>query len=56
MTMPNSRKSRPVSPPMNITGMNTAASASVVATMAKKISRVPSTPACTGGLPASIFA
>ena len=53
---PNSRNSRPTSPPRNMIGMKTATRATVVATTAKKISRVPSMPASVGSRPASILA
>ena len=55
ITSPNSWKSCPVSPPMKIIGAKMTTSATDVATTAKKISRVPSTPAWMGGLPSSIF-
>ena len=41
----NSRNSRPSTPPMNSTGMNTAASDSVIETMVKPISRDPTSDA-----------
>ncbi len=52
---PNSRKSRPTSPLRKRMGMKTETSATVVATTAKKISRVPSTPAFMGSSPPSIL-
>ena len=45
MVTANSLNSRPSTPPMNSTGMNTAASESVIETMVKPISREPSSAA-----------
>ena len=50
----NSCSSRPRMPPMKSTGMNTAASDSVMEMMVKTISREPSRVACNGLLPASM--
>ncbi len=50
MVTANSCSSRPITPPMNSTGMNTAASDSVMDRMVKAISREPSRVACSGGL------
>ena len=51
----NSPKRRPMIPPMNSTGMNTAASESVIETMVKPISCAPSRAACSGVLPISTW-
>ena len=53
MVIANSCSSRPSTPPMNSTGMNTAASESVIDTMVKPTSRAPSRVACIGVLPIS---
>ena len=53
ITTANSRNSRPTMPPMNSTGMNTAASDSVMETMVKPISAEPSKAAVCGSLPIS---
>ena len=47
MVTANSWNSRPMMPPMNSTGMNTAASDSVIERMVKPISRAPSRAACS---------
>ena len=49
----NSRNSRPSTPPMNSTGMNTAASDSVIDTIVKPISREPTSDASSGASPIS---
>ena len=49
----NSRNRRPSTPPMNSTGMNTAASDSVIETMEKPISREPTSEAVSGSSPIS---
>ena len=49
----NSRNTRPTTPPMNNTGMNTATSDSVIDTMVKLISRAPISAAWNGGMPRS---
>ena len=51
----NSRNSRPSTPPMKRTGMNTAASESVIETMVKPISREPSSEAVSGSSPCSTW-
>ena len=51
----NSRNSRPTSPLMNSTGMNTAASDSVIETIVKPISFEPSSEACSTPLPISMW-
>ena len=53
MVTANSWNSRPMMPPMNSTGMNTAVSDSVIDTMVKPISRAPSSAACSGRFPIS---
>ena len=53
ITTANSRNSRPTMPPMNSTGMNTAAREIVMERMVKPISSDPSKAACRGGLPIS---
>ncbi len=53
MVTANSCSSLPSTPPMNSTGMNTAASDSVMETMVKPTSRAPSSVACIGVLPIS---
>ena len=50
----NSRNSRPISPPMNRTGMKTAARDRVMLTIVKPISLAPSRAALSGGLPISM--
>ena len=54
MVTANSWNSRPMMPPMNSTGMNTAVSDSVIDTMVKPISRAPSSAACSGRFPISM--
>ena len=49
----NSRNSRPITPPMNSTGMNTATSESVMDTIVKEISRAPRRAASMGDMPCS---
>ena len=49
----NSRNRRPSTPPMNRTGMNTAASDSVIETIVKPISREPTSEAVSGSSPSS---
>jgi len=53
--MPNSRNSRPVLPPRNDSGTNTAISTSVVDMTAKPICRAPCTAARSGGSPRSMW-
>jgi hypothetical protein len=53
-TMPNSSKSRPVMPPTNMMGTNTATSATVVEMTAKYTSFVPSSAAFIGFSPRSM--
>jgi len=53
MVTENSRNSRPRMPPMNKTGMNTAASDKVMETMVKPISREPASAARSGSSPIS---
>ena len=53
MVTENSRNRRPRTPPMNSTGMNTAASDSVIETMVKPISRDPTSDAVSGSSPIS---
>ena len=55
MVTANSWKSRPRIPPMNRMGMKTAVRDSVMLRMVKPISREPSTAACMGFLPISIW-
>ena len=50
----NSRNSRPTTPPMNRTGMKTAASEIVIETIVKPISRDPSSAASSGAAPRSM--
>ena len=50
----NSLSRRPMMPPMNITGMNTAASDNVIETIVKPISRAPSRVAVRRSLPISM--
>jgi len=54
MVTANSRNSRPRMPPMNKTGMKTAASESVIETMVKLISRDPLNAARNGVSPRSM--
>ena len=54
IVMENSRKMRPISPLMNTSGMNTAASESVMARMVKLISLADSSEASSALLPSSI--
>jgi hypothetical protein len=54
MVTANSFSSRPTMPPMNRTGMNTATSDAVIATMVNEISFEPSSAACIGDLPISM--
>ncbi len=54
MTTANSWSSRPITPPMNRTGMKTAARDSVIETMVKPISRDPLTAASIRPSPASM--
>ena len=54
MTTANSWNSRPTIPPMNSTGMKTAASDSVMERMVKEISLLPSSAACMRDLPISM--
>ncbi len=49
----NSRNSRPSTPPMKRTGMNTAASDSVIDTIVNPISRDPTSDAVSGSSPIS---
>ena len=55
ITIANSWNSRPTMPPMNITGMNTAISESVIEKMVKPISPAPCSAASYGGMPASMW-
>ncbi len=55
MVTPNSRKSRPMMPPMKRRGMKTAASERVMETMVNPTSRAPSTAAWCGSLPISMW-
>ena len=55
MVTANSWNRRPMMPLMNSTGMNTAASDSVMERMVKPISRAPSSAACMRGLPISMW-
>ena len=55
MTTANSCSTRPRMPPMNSTGMNTAISDMVIDRMVKEISRDPSSVACSGVLPISMW-
>ncbi len=50
----NSLSRRPMMPPMNTTGMKTAASDSVIDTIVKPISRAPSNVAVSRSLPISM--
>src|SRR5664280_3267724 len=54
MVIANSLNKRPSTPPMNSTGMNTAASESFIDTMVKPISPEPLSAACKGGSPISM--
>ena len=54
MVTANSCSNRPRMPPMNSTGMNTAASDSVIEIMVNPISRAPANAACMGGSPISM--
>src|ERR1700722_7292546 len=49
----NSRNRRPMMPPMNSSGMNTAISENVIDTMVKPLSRAPRSAASIGGTPLS---
>jgi hypothetical protein len=51
----NSWNSRPTMPPRKSTGMNTAVNDSVIDTMVKPISRAPSSAACIGRFPISMW-
>ncbi len=53
MVTENSRNSRPSTPPMNSTGMKTAASDSVIDTIVNPISRDPTSEAWSGSSPIS---
>ncbi len=55
ITTANSWKSRPRSPPIKSTGMNTATSETVIDRIVKPISREPSSAAWSGGLPISMW-
>ena len=55
MTAANSWRSRPTTPPMNNTGMNTAARDRVMDTMVKPISREPSRAASMRPIPCSMW-
>ena len=55
MVTENSRKSRPTMPPRNSSGMKTATSDSVIERMVKPISFEPSSAACMGFLPISMW-
>ena len=55
MVTANSLNSRPSTPPMNSTGMNTAASESVMDTMVKPISPDPLSAASSGSSPISMW-
>ncbi len=55
MVTANSRNRRPTMPPMNSTGMNTAARDRVMDTMVKLISREPSRAARCGPAPSSMW-
>ena len=54
MVTANSLNSRPTTPPMNSTGMNTATSDSVIDRMVKPISREPFSAASNGRIPSSM--
>ena len=51
----NSRNSRPISPDIRNSGMNTAISDALIDTMVKPISAEPSSAARSGGLPSSMW-
>ena len=53
MVTANSFSRRPTMPPMKMTGMNTAASATVIEGMVNATSREPTNAACRGGSPFS---
>ena len=53
--MANSRKSRPIRPPISRIGRNTAISESVIETMVNPTSPAPRSAASTGGLPSSRY-
>ena len=55
MVTANSRKSRPTMPAMNSSGMNTATSEMVMDMMVKPISAAPSSAACMGFFPISMW-
>ena len=55
MTTANSWRSRPTTPPMNRTGMNTAASERVIERMVKAISFDPLSAASIRGMPSSMW-
>ena len=55
MVTANSLNRRPSTPPMNSTGMKTAASDSVIETMVKPISRDPFSAAIIGASPSSMW-
>ncbi|MNS57810.1 hypothetical protein D3C72_907090 [compost metagenome] len=55
MVMANELNSRPTTPPMKSTGMKTATSEMVIATMVKAISRAPLSAACMRLSPASMW-
>ncbi len=55
MVTANSWNSRPTIPPMNNTGMNTAASDSVMERMVKPTSRAPANAASSAGVPFSMW-
>ena len=55
MTTANSLKTRPMTPPMKNTGMNTATSEMVIDMMVKVISREPLSAASIGPRPASLW-
>ena len=54
-TAANALKSRPTTPPISSTGMNTAMSERVIETMVKPISPIPASPPRSGGMPASMW-
>ncbi len=55
MTIANSWNTRPTTPPMKNTGMNTATSETVIEMMVKVISREPLRAASMGAMPASVW-
>ncbi len=55
MVTANSWNRRPRMPPISSTGMNTATSDSVIERMVKPISREPSSAACSGRFPISMW-